>query len=163
MMDAMEAIRQRRSIRKYTGDPVPREALETIVDAGRLAASGYNAQPWEFIVVTDPTMLEKIRIRSWMDKATAVIAVVLDQEKRYWQEDGAAAIQNMLVATTALGYGACWVQGDTRRHEERIKPILNIPADKYLVSLVSVGVPAENPTVEKKPLGEVLHWETYQD
>ncbi len=162
-METLEAIRQRRSIRKYTGEPVPREALETIVDAGRLAATGYNAQPWEFVVVTDPAMLEKIQIRPWMDKAAAVIAVVLDREQQYWQEDGAAAIQNMLVATTALGYGACWIQGATRRHEERVKPILNIPADKYLVSLVSVGVPAETPTVEKKSLGEVLHWEMYQD
>ena len=52
-MDTLEAIRKRRSIRRYTGDAVPRADLETIVDAGRLAATGSNRQPWDFVVVTD--------------------------------------------------------------------------------------------------------------
>ena len=59
-MDALEAIRKRRSIRAYTGDTIPREDLETIVDAGRLAASGSNRQPWDFLVVTDRKMIEMI-------------------------------------------------------------------------------------------------------
>lgn len=161
-MDAIEAIRKRRSVRKYTGEAIPREDLATIVDAGRLAATGHNAQPWEFVVVTERAMLDQIRIRPWMDNAAAVIAVVLDREARFWQEDGAAAIQNMLVATTALGYGACWVQGQTTDHEEKLKALLNIPANLHLVSLVPVGVPAEDPDKEKKSLDDVLHWETYQ-
>ena len=52
-METLEAIRKRRSVRAYTGDPIPREDLETIVDAGRLAATGSNQQPWDFIVITD--------------------------------------------------------------------------------------------------------------
>ena len=61
-MDALEAIRKRRSVRDYTGDPVPREDLEAIVDAGRLAATGYNKQPWDFIVVTNPEMINKLKV-----------------------------------------------------------------------------------------------------
>ena len=104
-MDALEAIRKRRSVREYTGDPIPREDLETIVDAGRLAATGNNRQPWDFIVVTDREMIDELKVASqWMDKAGAIIAVVLDPSSRWWLEDGSAAVENMLIASTALGY-----------------------------------------------------------
>ncbi|MBN1564086.1 MAG: nitroreductase family protein [Anaerolineae bacterium] len=162
-MDALEAIRTRRSIRRYTGDPIPRADLETIVDAGRLAASGYNAQPWEFVVVTDRALIEKIALHDWIAQAGAMIAVVLATESYFWREDGSAAVQNMLVAATALGYGSCWLQGRTERHIPAIKKHLNIPADKHLMTLIPLGVPAEAPEKEKKSLAEVLHWETYQD
>ncbi len=161
-MDTLEAIRTRRSIRRFTGDPIPREDLETIVDAGRLAASGYNAQPWEFVVVTDRALIEKLVIRDWMVKAAAVIAVVLDTESHFWREDGSAAVQNMLVAATALGYGSCWLQGRTEYHIDSIKALLHIPPAKHLMTLVPVGVPAESPEKEKKALADVLHWEMYR-
>ena len=162
-MEALEAIRTRRSIRRYTGEPIPRGDLEKIVDAGRLAATGHNRQPWDFIVVTEPARLEKLRLRPWMDKAAAVIVVVLDREAPYWQEDGSAAVQNMLVAATALGYGSCWLQGQTTPHNDAVKSLLNIPADKHLMTLVPLGVPAEAPEKEKKSLAEVIHWESYQN
>jgi nitroreductase len=161
-MDTLEAIRTRRSIRRYTGDPIPREDLEKIVNAGRLAASGYNAQPWDFVVVTERTLIEKIALHDWITKAGAVIAVVLDTESYFWREDGSAAVQNMLIAATALGYGSCWLQGRTERHVPAIKEHLNIPADKHLMTLVPLGVPAESPEKEKKSLEEVIHWQTYQ-
>lgn len=161
-MDALEAIRKRRSVRDYTGEPIPRQDLETIVDAGRLAASGYNQQPWDFIVVTDRATIDQLKIAAqWMDKAGAIIAVVLDPTSRFWLEDGSAAIENVLIASTALGYGACWLEGNTLPHEEAFKALLNVPAEKRLISLVPIGVPAAWPTREKKPLEEVLHWESY--
>ena len=84
-MEAMEAIRKRRSVRKYTGDPIPRSDLESIVDAGRLAATGGNKQPWEFIVVTEAATIEKLKVAAqWMDKAAAIIAVVMDSSSRWW-------------------------------------------------------------------------------
>ena len=73
-MDTLEAIRKRRSIRRYTGDAVLREDLETIVDAGRLAATGSNKQPWDFIVVTDRAMIKNFKTAGpWMENAGAVI------------------------------------------------------------------------------------------
>jgi nitroreductase len=111
-MEALEAIRKRRSVREYTGDPVPREALETIVDAGRLAPSGNNRQPWEFIAVTDREIINELKgAAHWLEKVGAVIGVVLDPTSRWWVEDGAAAVENMLIASTALGYGSCWLEG----------------------------------------------------
>ena len=161
-MDALEAIRRRRSVRRYTGDPIPREDLEKIVDAGRLAATGNNRQPWDFIVVTDRGMIDQLKVAAgWMDKAGAIIAVVMDPSSRWWVEDGAAAVENMLIASTALGYGSCWLEGYTLPREEEFKALLGIPEGKRLLTLVPMGVPAEWPTVEKKPLEEVIHWEKY--
>ena len=161
-MDALEAIRKRRSVRKYTGDPIPREDLEKIVDAGRLAASGSNRQPWDFIVVTDRGMIDQLKVAAqWMEKAAAIIAVVMDPLSRWWIEDGSAAVENMLIASTALGYGSCWLEGYTLPREEEFKALLSIPREKRLLTLVPIGVPAEWPTKEKKPLEEVIHWERY--
>jgi nitroreductase len=161
-MDALEAIRKRRSVRKYTGDPIPREDLEKIVDAGRLAATGSNRQPWDFVVVTDREMIDQLKVAAgWMDKAGAIVAVVMDPSSRWWVEDGAAAVENMLIASTALGYGSCWLEGYTLPREEEFKKLLGIPEKKRLLTLVPIGVPAEWPTKEKKALEEVLHWERY--
>jgi len=161
-MDTLEAIRKRRSIRKFTGEPVSREHLEQIVDAGRLAATGYNHQPWDFIVITQKNKIDQLKTAaSWMENAGAVIAVVLDPTTQYWIEDGSAAVENMLIAATALGYGSCWLEGYTQPNEEAFKLLLNIPQDKRLLTLVPIGVAVEWPEVEKKPLKEVLHWETF--
>jgi nitroreductase len=161
-MDALEAIRKRRSIRRYTGEPIPRADLERIVDAGRLAASGNNRQPWDFIVVTDRQMIDRLKVASqWMEAAAAIVAVVLDPSSRWWLEDGSAAIENMLIACTALGYGACWLEGYTLPREEEFKELLGVPEGRRLLTLLPIGVPAESPTRTKKPLSEVIHWERY--
>ena len=161
-MDVFEAIRTRRSVRAFTGNAIPREDLEKIVDSGRLAASGSNKQPWDFIVITDREMIEQLKTASkWIEKAAAIIAVVMDPESRWWVEDGAAAVQNMLLASTAFGYGSCWLEGYTLRNEDAFKALLGVPAEKRLMTLVPIGVPVEWPTKEKKSLEEVIHWEKY--
>jgi nitroreductase len=161
-MDALEAIRTRRSIRKYTGEKIPRADLEKIVDAARLAPTGNNKQPWDFIVVTDQAMIDRLKVASqWMDKAGAIIAVVMDPSSRWWIEDASAAVENMLLTCTALGYGACWLEGYTLPREDEFKKLLDIPTSKRLITLVPIGVPAESPSVDKKPLSEVIHWEKY--
>ncbi len=161
-MDALEAIRKRRSVREYTGESIPREDLEKIVDAGRLAATGSNRQPWDFIVVTDRKMINQLKmVAEWMEKAGAIIAVVLDPSSRWWKEDGSAAVENMLIASTALGYGSCWLEGYTLEREEELKELLDVPSERRLLTLVPIGVPTGWPTKEKKSLAEVIHWERY--
>jgi nitroreductase len=161
-MDTLEAIRMQRSIRRYTDDAVPIADLEIIVDAGRLAATGNNRQPWDFVVVTDRATIEQFKVSgAWIATAGAVIVVVMDPVSRWWVEDGAAAIENMLLAGTALGYGACWVEGDALPCEAMIKTLLDVPAEKRVMALIPVGVAAEMPAPEKKPLEKVLHWEKY--
>jgi len=69
--------------------------------------------------------------------------------------------ENMLIASTALGYGSCWLEGYTLRWEEEFKVLLDIPKEKRLLTLVPIGVPTEWPAKEKRPLEEVIHWERY--
>ncbi len=161
-MDALEVIRTRRSIRRYKNEVIPKCDLETIVDAGRLAATGSNQQPWDFIVVTEKSTIHNFKVSGvWIGEASAVIAVVMDPKSRWWVEDGAAAIENMLLASTALGYGSCWVEGDALPHEARLKSLLGIPPDRRVMALVPIGIPAETPRPGKKPVQEVLHWEKF--
>ena len=161
-MELFEAIRKRRSVRSYTGEAIPREHLETIVDAARLAPSGHNHQPWQFIVITDKVMMAKFTdAADWIEQSGAVIAVVMDPSSRFWLEDGSAAVTNITLAATALGYGSCWIGGNTQKHEDKFKQLLGIPADKRLLTFVPIGVPVEWPTKEKKSLDEVIRWERY--
>ena len=84
-----------------------------------------------------------------------------DPSTRWWVEDGSAAIENILIASTALGYGSCWLEGWTLPHEQSFKALLGVPEEKRLLTLIPIGVPVEWPTREKKPLEEVIHWERY--
>lgn len=163
-MDALEAIRHRRSVRSYTGESIPKEDIETIIDAARLAPTGHNRQPWDFVVVTDRDTIAALSVAAaWMEKAAAVIAVVVDPTTTFWLQDSSAAVTSMLIAATALGYGSCWLEGNTQRHEAAFKAQLNVPADKRLTTLVPIGVPAAWPTRDKRSLDAVIHWESHQD
>jgi nitroreductase len=163
-MDTLTAIRKRRSVREYTGDPIPKEDILKILEAGRWAPSGYNRQPWEFVVVTAQETINELKIAAqWMENAGVVIAVVLDQAaSKFWLEDGSAAVENMLLASTALGYGSCWLQGYTEPREEAFKKLLGVPLEKRLLTLVPIGVPIEWPDREKKSLEEIVHWGKYE-
>lgn len=161
-MEFFETIQKRRTVRSFTGDSIPREHLEKIIDAGRLACTGRNMQPWDFIVVTKKDTIGYFAQHTdWIGNAAAVIAVVVDPSSRWWLEDGAAASQNMLLATTALGYGGCWLEGVTLEREADYKVLLGIPTRKRLFTLIPLGVPAENPEKDKKPLSQILHWEKF--
>ena len=163
-MDAITALKTRRSVRAYTGQAVPREILEDIVDCGRLAASAINIQPWEFVVVTQPETLRKVAGATdhgkFIADAAACIAV-LAEDTKYYLEDGSAATQNMLVAAQAHGVGSCWVAGDKKPYSAEICRILGAPEDYKLVSLIPLGYAAEQPHKAKRPLHDVLHWEKY--
>lgn len=162
-MELHQAITTRRSIRNYTGEPIPREDLEAIVNAGRLAPTGSNVQPWDFIVVTEKEIIDTLKIAAgWMGKAGAIICIVLDTETRWWLEDGSAAATTMLLKITELGYGACWVEGNALPLEDRFKKLLGVPENKRMPILIPVGVPKETPEKEKKSLREIIHWESYE-
>ena len=163
-MDALTALRTRRSIRRYQDRQVPREALETIVDCGRLAATARGVQPWEFVVVTEPGMRAKIAAITEYGKFianTPAAIIVLCHDTKYFLEDGSAATQNLLVAATALGLGSCWVAGDKKPYADDLRRLLGAPDDCKLIAIVAVGYPDEQPIREKRPLDEVLHWENY--
>ena len=163
-MDCIEALKTRRSVRVYTGEPVSRETIEDIVDCGRLAATANNGQPWEFVVVTDRAMLNAIgreaEYGGFIARA-AFCVVVFCKECKYYLEDGSAASQNMLVAARARGIGGCWVAGDKKAHSVTIAKMLGAPAEYKLVSLLSFGQTSETPKKAKRALAEVLRWEKF--
>lgn len=163
-MDAMEALRTRRSVRKFKPGPVPKDIVEEIIDCARLAATAINIQPWEFVVVTDPAMRRRIADTTDYGKFIAdapVCVVVLSKDTKYYLEDGSAATQNILVAARARGLGSCWVAGDKKPYADRIRDMVGAPKEVRLISLIAIGYPAEVPTPSKRSLADVLHWERF--
>jgi nitroreductase len=164
-MDALDAIRTRRSVRTYERRPVPRELLEEVVDCARLAATARNVQPWAFVVVTSPAgraALAEAAVHNGPFIADAgACVVVLCEETKYYLEDGSAAVQNLLVAARARGLGSCWVAGDKKPYADAVRRLVGAPDTHRLVALVPVGWPAEHPSPAKKPLAGVLHWERF--
>jgi nitroreductase len=163
-MDAFEALRDRRSIRKYKPDPVPRELVEQVVDCARLAPTANNVQPWEFVVVTDAGKRQAIAdLTDWgkFIASAPVCVVVLCKDTKYYLEDGCAALENLMVAAHALGLGTCWVAGDKKDYAGKVPEMLGAPAGYKLIGLVSLGYPGEHPKRPKRKLSEVLHWEKF--
>jgi nitroreductase len=164
MMDAIEALRTRRSVRIYKKDPVPKDVIESIVDCGRLAATAINKQLWEFVVITDEALRRGIAETTDHGPFIAqapVCVVVLCRKDKYYLEDGCAATQNILVAAKAQGLGSCWVAGDKKPYAETIREMVGAPEGLVLISLIAIGYPVEESTPSKRSLADVLHWERY--
>ena len=165
-MDVLEAIKDRRSIRQYTPEPVSEEQVTQILEAGRWAPSRGNSQPWKFIVLNDDQIREEladaIPTGKFLAQAVQGIAVVVNPEvSKHPEQEGAAAIQNMLLAAHTLGLGTCWISVHGTDCEEKAKLILRIPDDEWLLSVVSVGHPAEAPEKGRKGLDEITFTNTY--
>jgi nitroreductase len=151
--DLIEAIFSRRSIRKYTNEPVSEDDIKTMLEAAMAAPSANNSQPWHFVVVTERATLDALAEAhphgKMLAQATLCIAVCGDPAlSDFWEQDCSAAIENLLLAAAALGLGAVWLSAHPR--EKRVaftRRILSIPKNIVPVNLVSIGHPAE----EKEP------------
>ncbi len=164
-MDALDAIKERHSTRSFKPDPIPKDVLEKIVEAGRLAATARNEQPWAFVVITNRGGLKKIGETTdhgkFIAEAAACIAV-LCKDTKYYLEDGSAATENMLVAAAALGVQSCWVAGDKKLYAPAICQFLGAPPNFRLVSLVALGYKNETrPGALKRSMEYLLHWEKF--
>lgn len=163
-MDALEAIAKRRSVRKYRSGTVSREQLSQIVNMGRLAPTGRNEQPWEFVVVTEQTKLRKLAHLADHGKFIAdasACVVVLCRPTTYYLEDGSAATTQIMLAATALGLATCWVAGDKKAYAPQVVAAVGAPPELKLVSLIAIGHAAETPTPGKRALNEVVHWDKF--
>ncbi len=162
-MDLFEAINKRRSVRKYKSDPVDAGDLRKIVEAGIEAPSGCNMQLRQYVIVQDPETMEKIRpLSGALAGARACIVILVDpKQTRYgsfWVQDASAAMENMLLAATALGYGSCWVEGAIRRCEDQLRDILKVPGDLRIWSMMPVGTPESLPArPEKSDYADIVH------
>jgi len=161
-MDVFECILSRRSIRSFKDEPVPDEALERILEAARWAPSAVNRQPWHFIVIKNRETLRRIaslaRYGSFISQAPVAVAVVTDPSSRWHLIDGSGAVQNMALAAWEMGIGTCWI-GSLER--ERVKEILRVPEELYLLTVLPFGYPSEVGTSTRRPLESMIHRETW--
>ena len=150
----IKTIFSRRSIRKYTPEPVGEEDIKTLLEAAMAAPSASNRKPWHFVVVTDRGTLDRLaedhRYGKMLFQAPLCISVCGDRKasERFWVQDCSAATENLLLAATALGLGAVWL--GVHPSGERVKAIseiLGIPETMAPLNLISIGHPAE----EKEP------------
>ena len=153
-MDCTQAIRARRSIRKFKpGASIPRQDVELMLEAAMMAPSARNLRPWEFFVVENPELKAKLRaahpFSSMLDTASLAIVVCgrPDDQKGvvegYWPLDCGAAVENLLLQAVALGYGACWCGCWPSPRVSKLQDLLgtqSVPA-----ALIAVGVPDEDP------------------
>jgi nitroreductase len=163
-MDAIEALKARRSCREFLPDSIDSATIADIVDCARLAPTGRGEQPWEFVVVTDPTMRERIASLTNYGKFIAqapVCIAVFCRDTTYYLEDGSAAMENILLAATAHALGSCWVAGDKKDYTEQVRMLLGVPEGYKLVSLAAIGKAGQINPRPKRALEEVLHWEKF--
>ena len=161
-MSLLDVIFSRRSIRRYTSKPVPDKVLKSVLEAGRLAPSADNAQPWHFIVVTDPEIKRELSRGPWRSfiKDSAFTIVGCGEKSDKWSTvDVAIALENMVLSAEAQGVGSCWIGAFG---EKEVKELLGIPDNLKVVALVSFGYPAEKPSLRnKKNLESIVHYNRF--
>lgn len=159
MSDTIEAIRTRRSIRRYEHRPIDPEALRQLEDAILRAPSSRGLRPWRFVFVTDPAKLTalahaKERYGDFIAGAALAVAVCADETvSDAWVEDCSIAATVLMLAAASLGIGSCWVQirmrgnADGSSAEDAVRATLGLPGHVRVECVISLGCPAE----EKAP------------
>jgi nitroreductase len=167
-MDAMTAIRTRRSVRAYTDKDVSDAQVKELLGAAMSAPSAGNEQPWEFVVIRDTDTLAKVgglnRFAGYAKNAPVCILVCgnLDHDKYggYWFEDVSAATQNILLAAHAMGLGAVWT--GIYPMEDRIlgfRKLVGAPENIVPLALVVIGHPKNSP----KPIDRFTEKKVHQE
>lgn len=178
----MNEIVSRRSVRAYSEKAIDDGDLEKLLEAARLAPSGSNTQPWHFILVHSKDMKEKIvkadHNQNWMLQAPLFIVCVADIRSRIsdgnsivLQEDSpmeelkqiirdtSIAAEHIVLEAEALGLSTCWTAWF---NQNEIRPVLDIPSDKYVVCIITVGYSDEKPAPRpRKSIETILHYEKW--
>ena len=171
-MDLFEVIAKRQSYRAgFKDEPVSKEDLRQIVDAGLKAPSGKNEQTTSFVIVDDQHILDNIRQmhkgNKAMQQCRALIACIIDKEPKaiyegysFQIEDCAAAVENMLLAITGLGYAAVWIDGWLRVQDraEQIAKLVGVPEHKIIRVVLPIGIPDEEYKQPPKKSFEQRAW-----
>lgn len=173
-MDLFTALETRRSIRRYTEDPVPEEKIIKILNAARIAPSWSNLQCWKFIVIRDAGTREKLSSTlpetnpAVKAMARAPVAIVMCGDpkasgridgKEYYLLDGGIAMQQLVLAAHAEGLGTCWV---ALFDEEKARQILNVPDTHKIVAMTPLGFPDASPNARpRKELAEIVFAEQW--
>ncbi|MFO7154592.1 MAG: nitroreductase family protein [Caldicoprobacter oshimai] len=174
-MDFLQLAKNRYSCRSYKKVPVEKEKLEQVLEAGRIAPSACNLQPFYFVVVTDEDLKQKVASSyrgQWIKDAPAIIVACGDHSKSWKRADGkdhcdidvAIAVDHMTLAAAELGLGTCWV---CAFDAAKCREVLNLPAHIEPVVLLPIGYPADkgNPDrhqAQRKKLDDIVRWNGFQ-
>ena len=163
-MSVFDTIKDRRSIRTYKDEAIPKDKLDKLMDAARLAPSAGNRQIWKFIVVENEQIKNQLvtacNNQAFVGTASLVIAGIGDSDQKWHQVDLAIALEHIVLGAVELGLGSCWIGAF---NEEEVKRILKIPQDKKVVALLTVGIPAESPAARpRKAQEEIVAFNEYK-
>jgi nitroreductase len=168
----LAAIRERRSTNRFISQPITDEQLDAILEAGRWAPSALNSQPWDLVVVTDPSLRSQmgtiLRDITWawsgFAAAPAMIVVSVDpsRDPAHFVEDGAIAAQNLCLAAHSVGLASSWAgvySKDARKGtvEKALKKLLALPHTHRIIAVVPVGTAAHVGRGSRRPLAEIVH------
>jgi nitroreductase len=162
-VDVEEAIKTRRSIRRWQDRPIERPTLERLLEAARLAPTGRNGQQWEIVCVTDRERLRQLAAacngQEHVAQAGAFLFIVNDPSAKWRHVDPAIALDHVTLRAVEMGLGTCWIGAFDERE---VRHILGIPDDKVAVIGMAVGHPAEAPGPRpRRPLDKAVRWEHY--
>ena len=174
-MTFLELVKKRRSVRKYSAKPVPREVMDRCLEAARLAPSACNSQPWHFIVVDDKKLKDELAnkvfsgvysMNSFAKNAPVLIVVVTERSNyiarlggyfkgvQYSLIDIGIACEHLILQAEEEGLGTCWLGWF---NENAVKKILGLPREKKIDIIISMGYPekAEAPEKARRSLNEI--------
>jgi nitroreductase len=168
-MDVLDAIKKRKSVRKFVSKPVEREKLTAVLEAGRLAPSASNRQEWRFVVVSDGEtkrrLAEAANNQAFVGEAAVVIAACAETDEHVmrcgqacYPIDVAIALDHMTLAAVEFGLGTCWIGAFDERG---VKQVLGVPEEVRVVALMPMGYPSDSSAVSKKRLAfnEIVKYE----
>ncbi len=165
--EVIKIIRERRSVRNFTEEPVDRKLMLEILRSASWAPSGLNNQPWRFAIVWDQGLKEELgrltRYSAVLRNAAVLVPVFLDRESSYDQikdcQAMGACIQNLLLAVHAQGLGATWI-GEILKNKERVQKLLDLPERLELMAVIAIGHPLHrNQTSHRRPIEELIIFE----
>jgi nitroreductase len=170
-MNVLDAIRTRKSVRKYRNKTVEEDKLLAVLEAGRLAPSASNRQEWRFIIVKDREAKKKLaeaaNSQSFIAEASVVIVACAKTDEHVmrcgqacYPIDVAIALDHITLVAVDLGLGTCWIGAFD---EKEVKQILDIPAEIRVVALMPLGYPYDSSVANKKRLAlnkivKYEHW-----
>lgn len=171
----LDLLRKRRSIRKFQEQKLEPQQVEQLVKAALMAPSSRARRPWEFLVVDDRELLQKLALckehgASFLAEAPLGIVVAADPGKcDVWVEDSSICALLLHLTATAMGLGSCWIQVRERWHNDRktasayVKELVHLPDPFQVLAIVAIGYPAEqkNPNEDSKLPYQKVHYNIF--